>query len=311
MIHKKLINHKELFCYQHKSFYIFSLPKIASSWLYQFFKKINGYDFSSELFDANVVNIDENTLTLSVNQNDNITSFIPKDILNDWNSEKSGIVTNKDFIFLIRNPIDKFFGGFMQDVILPKFHHDRNRYLLDSPENLEIIKNYSNKHHLNQFIEYNRTASIINSNWFLNLNNRPSFVHDVISYLIDSYVDKFFSNPNNIKHYRTDHKTSNLFLCYKLLFNSNFNKIKIIDIDIEDINSVLTNNYNIDISLIGRINQTNDVFKSIVEASIVRYFDIISILIETDILLYCDILNKVYGLNLTPTNLYNKKIQNL
>lgn len=302
--HIKNTNYINTFCYKSKEFYLLTIPKIASSWVYQLyeyhpeFRDNGGYDIN---MDNN--NVDLHQLTLAINPN-NDTSKDVFQFYNDWNKLLKGNTPDIDFIFLMRNPVEKLISGVMQDIILNKL----------SQENIfDNITNYRNIHNLNEFKKFNYDNIQNNEReWWFNPNLIWSeIVSDVMSHIINNMIDNWMSDVENLSQLKNGHKTINLFLYYKILFNSklDLNKIKILDIDSENLYKYLTNTYSIEINknLDEKINLSASFIKNLVKKSLRKYENILSVLLETDSLLYCDLHNKLYSTDFTLEKLWYEK----
>ena len=112
--------------YIFENHYILNEPKIASSYMDRHHKparanfhntnfSIIGYQESSGL----LMNKGEKE-TMSRKDFDN-WSVEGKDFDKDWNNLLEGNPTSKKFVFLIRNPIQKFISGLVQDYVIPLF----------------------------------------------------------------------------------------------------------------------------------------------------------------------------------------------
>ena len=296
---------QDLFCYKAKDFYLLTIQKIASSLAYQLFLHNEGLrDVSKSEIHKNEKNtVDINQLNFTIPKYDDELSFDVNSFTNDWNlllENKS----NTDFIFLMRDPINKFTTGVMQDVIF-------NNFSMSSPHIIEILEKYPNKEELNQFYEFNK-VNILNGNeeWWNILDlNWDIFTYNVMFFIVENMIDEWFSNVENIIEYRKGHKNMNLFFYNKLLFNSNIDKtkIKILDIDKENIYDYLVNKY--DLTLTNseskyKFNQTASVFKKIIKKSMLKYDELMSSIFYVDLLLYCDIYNYLYSEQITPEKIW-------
>jgi hypothetical protein len=298
-----------VFCYKSNNFYILTLPKIASSWVYELF--LNNPKFRDIPIDS-VKNIDNNNV--NINQ---LNLFTEYDTINashdviefskDWENMVMGNSSDKDFIFLMRDPIDKFITGIMQDVVFQNFK-------MNSPHILDILKTYPDKKELDDFFKFHKENTIPeNDEWWHTPNLQwPDCAYSVIMYIVDVILSKWLSDIDNMIDYRSGHSSLNLFLYYKILFNSNvdLNKIKILDIDAENIYDFLIKKYKMDVKIEHKekFNPTAIVFKDIVKSSIKKYENLLISVLSIDILLYCDLHNHLYSSNITPEELWNTKL---
>ena len=302
-----------IFCYKSKKFYVLTLPKIASSWLFELFKHNPQLrDIPTDkihLNDANQISI--NQLTLTTNSFDiNCISYDIIDFCKDWEKLLKGISFDMEFVFLMRNPIDKFIVGFMQDELFKNFQ-------IDSPIIIELLEKYKNKNELDIFYKFHKEEFLKynNSEWWHTPNlELPNDVYNVLSYLIKNILQNWMSDIKNITQYRTGHKNTNLFLYYKLLFNSKIDKtkIKILDIDYENIFKYLNKKYELelDTEYDQKYNPNAPVLKLIAKNYMIEYQNIINAILSNDILLYCDLYNHLYSENITPEILWKKTFFN-
>jgi hypothetical protein len=299
-----------IFCYKSSNFYILTLPKIASSWTYQLF--LNNPNLRDtpidklENMDNNNVYINQINLTSECDVNN--PSHDAVEFCKDWENMIMEKSSDKDFIFLMRDPIDKFITGIMQDVVFQNFK-------MNSPHILDILKTYSDKTKLDDFFKFHKKKTAIeNTNEWWHIPNViwPKYVYDVMFYIVNNILTKWFSDITNISEYRKGHSSLNLFLCYKILFNSNVDvsKIKILDINTEDIYDFLIETYKIDVNIDykEKFNPTAIVFKDIIKSSMKKYKDLLISVLSIDILLYCDLHNHLYSTDLTPETLWYEKI---
>lgn len=301
---------QNVFCYKSKNFYILTLPKIASSWVYELF--FNNPKFRDVPVDK-LKNIDNNNV--NINQLNLLSQYdvinVSHDVIEfskDWETMVTGNSSNKDFIFLMRDPIDKFITGIMQDVVFQDFK-------MDAPPILEILKTYPNKTELDDFLKFHKKKTVMENTdewWHIPTVVWPKYVYDVMFYIVNNILTKWFSDITNISEYRKGHSSLNLFLCYKILFNSNVDvsKIKILDINTEDIYDFLIETYKIDVNINykEKSNPSAIIFKDIVKSSMKKYEDLLISVLSIDILLYCDLHNHLYSTDLTPEILWYEKI---
>lgn len=305
------------FCYQTKYFYILTLPKVASSWL---------FDLSHtypEIMDINSKD-DFNASTLTINQKnlnilhlDEVTSYKIDDIEKDWSKLISGNNDlSRNFIFLLRNPVNKFVSGLMQDVLYGA-PDDNNIDPLDVTKHkfLDYFVDYSNKEYLEKFISLNNQYQIGNPHWWTADGEYwdNDFVEDVVNYWIDKKLDKFFRDGLNVMHYKEGHKESNIYLYHKLLFNSkiNRNNIKILDIDTENLYDYIITHYDIqsiisDVSYKEERNKTGKKFKQLLIKNTKKYSDIIAVITSDSILMYIDIYKTLYNVDLSYEDVFKQ-----
>jgi hypothetical protein len=129
-----------------------------------------------------------------------------------------------------------------------------------------------------------------------------------MKYIISSILKKWISDINNITEYRKGHTSLNLFFYYKMLFNSNIkkNRLKILDIDSENICEYLIKRYELKIngSFTEKLNSSTHQFKKILKECILDYQKILEMILYIDVLIYCDIHCYLYSSNITPDKLW-------
>lgn len=308
MSENKSILHN-IFCYKSNDFYILTLPKIASSWLYELFNNNPQLrdTLISKLKNIDNNNVDINQLNLTTKYDSITASYDVIEFCKEWESMILGNSSDKDFIFLMRDPIDKFITGIMQDVVFQDFK-------MNATHILNILKTYPNKEELDDFFKFNKKNTIKETDEWWHVSNLiwPKSAYNVMFYIVDNILTKWFSDINNLSNYRQGHSSLNLFLYYKILFNSdvNLNKIKILDIDTEDIYNFLTKKYKLNVNIEHRekFNPTAIIFKNIVKSSMKKYENLLISVLSVDILLYCDLHNHLYSTNLTPETLWYEKL---
>lgn len=298
-----------IFCYKSKKFYVLTLPKIASSWMHELFTQNTSLrDVPTDKTDLNDFNrLMINQLNLKVNHeyDGDFVAHDTTEFSKDWESLLNGNKIEKDFIFLMRNPIDKFIVGVMQDFLFKDF-------FVDSPIISDLLTKYENKEELKEFYDFHNKefSETGNAEWWHSPPIKFSTeVYNVLSYLIKCILEKWMSDVKNIPDYRTGHKNTALFLYYKILFNSNIdkNKIKIIDIDKENIFNYLNEKYDLklNVEFKQKFNLNHPLIKIMAKNCMIEYRDIINEILATDILLYCDLYNHLYSENLTPEILWD------
>jgi hypothetical protein len=296
-----------IFCYNSKKFFILTLPKIASSWIHELFLKYK--DIGDRPFDDTLSNnFNMCSLTLKIGELDNNVSDDVREFANEWENLINGKSSHKDFIFLMRDPIDKFVTGAMQDDIF-------NNFKINSSDILESLNMHSNKDELNVFWEFHKNQTQYNEDieWWHDIDLRwPIEVYNVMSTLIDNIVTNWILNIDNLKYFKTGHKSTHLFTYYKILFISKIdkNKLTILDIDSENLGSFLKSKYNIPLNDddIFKINPTTIVIKHMIKKSMVKHIDIINSVLSNDILLYCDLKNHLYSKKVTPDSLWYDRL---
>jgi len=307
----------ECFCYQTKQFYIITLPKIASSWVSDItrtYPEILDVDLKEEIY-ASVLGF--NQINLHITPSNEVSTYNFDTIHQDWYKLINGnSETSRNFLFLLRNPVNKFISGTMQDVLYEnKENPEIDPLNINSDEFLKYFVDYPNKNYLEKVKEYDKIFRTNSPHWWTidgdYWNYQPLI--DVIDYWIKQKLSKFFSLGFNIREYKSDHKLSNIYLYHKILFNSNIdrNKIKILDIEQENIYDYLINQYNLseviqDTSYREPRNETGKAFKKLIIKNIKDYSNTIQIVLKEDIFMYIDIYKKIYNTDLTYQDVFKQ-----
>lgn len=276
-----------LYFYEYKNFYILTQPKVASSWLHDLY-------FNSNTKKENLRFFYVNQLTLELIPNDALTD----EFVDDWYKLINNETPKKDFIFLMRDPLSKIVTGLMQDVIYSKLLIEVTNINNHQNLSLEEINKFNNFHSKQNEFEWWRNTNI-------ELN---SDIERILFILVDTLIQKWFKDPQNIIELRNGHKSTNYFLLYKILKNNI--KSKIIDIEKENIFDFIqqTYNFNADVVFKKPRNKTPLGIKNITLESIKKnnlHF-YLSTYLQTDILIYCDIFNSIYNTDLSINKLVHK-----
>lgn len=307
----------ECFCYQTKQFYIITLPKIASSWVSDItstYPEILDIDLNKEFY-GSILGF--NQINLDITPSNEVSSYNFDTVQHDWYKLINGNnEISRNFLFLLRNPVNKFISGTMQDVLYEnKEDPETDPLNINSDEFLKYFVDYPNKNYLEKVKEYDKIFRTTSPHWWTidgdYWNYRPLI--DVIDYWIKQKLSNFFSLGFNVREYKSDHKLSNIYLYHKILFNSNIdkNKIKILDIEKENIYDYLINQYNLseiisDTSYKEPRNGTGKVFKKLIIKNIKDYLNTIQIVLKEDIFMYIDIYKKIYNTDLTYQDVFKQ-----
>lgn len=310
------------FCYQTKYFYIITLPKIASSWLFDLthtYPQIMDIDSDDEFW-ASLLVFDQKNLNIS--RDGEVSSFKFDYLKNDWDKLISGNNdVSRNFIFLLRNPVNKFVSGTMQDVLYEnKDNPDTDPLNMTQSDFLNHFVDYPNKEELEKLKILNEQVlndgSIVkNIHWWTQDGNwwNNDFMVNTIRWWIKKKLDAFFKLGFNMRDYKSDHKASNIYLYYKILFNSKIdkNKIKILDIDKENLYDYLVKEYGIDtivsdVSYKQERNKTGRTFKNLIIECMKGYSNLIDVVLYQDILMYIDIYKEVYDINLSYDDVFKQ-----
>jgi len=274
--------------FESKKFYLQTTAKTASSWCNNKFGE-------------------PNNITFKINTLKGYPDAIEKDdseqtkYVKDWNSLMNGKSCKKDFVFLIRNPLEKVVTGFIQDVILSEINESSpksllfQKYLLDlgySQYEVTSFCNYYNPlfhtHRGKNFQTFPDVASFGPDNIYL-----PIFYT-----MIESLVDHWCTNiPRVINEVNQGHKMSNLLLVLKLLTfpppNVDISKIHIMDINRQNIGESLNMKYGMKIKT-GKMHAREPMFKHMVFGAFKKHIELLSAFLSTELTIYSEIINKLY-----------------
>jgi hypothetical protein len=307
------------FCYQTKDFYIITLPKVASSWLFDLthtYPEIMDIDSKDEFWASLLI---FNQINLSISQGDETSSYNFNDLQDDWYKLIHGNnQITRNFIFLMRNPVTKFVSGTMQDILYQNKENPGTDPLnMISAEFLQHFVDYPHPIHFEKIKLLNDkySDSERNTHWWT-LDGKwwnDTDLIDVINYWIRKKLHEFFKKGFNVRDYKSDHNASNIYLYHKILFNSNIDitKVKILDIERENIYDYLIGKYNLgdansDVSYKEERNKTGRIFKNLIIKNIREYTDIIEIVLKEDILMYIDVYKKIYDIDLTYDDVFRQ-----
>jgi hypothetical protein len=312
------LNNLRVECFQTDKCYIITIPKIATSWLVDFFSSNSKYITSDSIDEFHIsemntiskfdikreLYINQLNLTISKCYDRFPLTYDYDKVYTDWESIKSGNDIDKDFVFLMRNPVDKFISGLTQDVLLEKFQPEY-------PKNVDILNSYPNKIELKEFLDFHNNIKLEKDDWwFEETIDWPDPIGNVLDYLIHNLIKDWFDDSKNIANYRNYHKITNIFLYNKILSDIGSKKnIKIVDIGNENLYDVLNSTYNIsssDIRYKTQINKAPDKFKALILKNLKSYKDYLTSILFLDCFLYCDIYNKTYNTNMRIENVWSK-----
>ena len=276
--------------FESKKFYLQTTAKTASSWCNNKFGE-------------------PNNITFKINTLKGYPDAIEKDdseqtkYVKDWNSLMNGKSCKKDFVFLIRNPLEKVVTGFIQDVILSEINESSpksllfQKYLLDLGYSQYEVTSFCN--HYNPLFHTQRDRGK-NFQTFPDVANfGPDNIYLPIFYtMIESLVDHWCTNiPRVINEVNQGHKMSNLLFVLKLLTfpppNVDISKIHIMDINRQNIGESLNMKYGMKIKT-GKMHAREPMFKHMVFGAFKKHIELLSAFLSTELTIYSEIINKLY-----------------
>ena len=287
-----------LVSFQHPKFFINTTPKTASSWCHERFER----DENSAGGDNGLmVNINDFSLEYDYDNDPHSKTAIERNKM--WESLVLGKSCKKDFIFLIRNPLEKVVTGFVQDVL--------NYNLNEKCTKTIVFKNYISslgysEYEVDSFLDYYDPRT--HDQRFPNVNKfgpdnifLPMFYH-----VLETIIDNWFSDvPRVIREVNEGHMSNNLIFILKLLnfpphkFDSS--KIRIMDINRQDIGATLNGLYGTKINT-KKMHARDPVFKHLVYLAFYKHINLLSSFLNTELVMYSEIINKLY-----PCGMYNGK----
>jgi hypothetical protein len=274
-----------------KKFYINTTAKAASSWCALHFGQSEPLQFHIS------------TMKLDDQFNDSPSELV-SNVLKDWNSLLKGKSCKKDFIFLIRNPLEKLVTGFIQDVLLKELHNDSVSSLLF--HEFIIGLGYS-KYETEQFCQY--------YNWQYHSKEREGYVENfpdvdiflpMYYHIMETMVDHWVNDlPRFINQFNANHKHSNLIFILKLLTFSpekmDTSKIRIIDLNRQNLGDTLKNVYGIKLDS-DKVHARTSKFKHLIYLAFRKHLPLINTVLSTELTIYSEIINKIY-----PYEMYASK----
>ena len=290
--------------YESKKFYLQTTAKTASSW-------------SNMRIDDTPVNLSFKINTLKAyteaaeigEGEESDYGKQQKKTIKDWNSLMNGKSCKKDFVFFIRNPLEKVATGFVQDVLLKEINEDSvnsllfQKYLLDLGYSKYEVTNFCNFYNPNFHAQNKRGG--VNSKNFQNFPDVSNFGTDniflpIFYHMIESIVDHWCTDiPRVINEVNQGHKMSNLLFILKILtyppHNVDISKIHVMDINRQNIGESLNSKYGMKIDT-AKAHSREPYFKHMVFAAFKKHLPLLSSFLSTELTIYSEIINKLYPL---------------
>lgn len=275
-------------------FYFLCNPKVASSWAYEHFGR--GENKGLEARDS--FNIADMTFGRGYKNGDD---ELTKEMYNDWEMLLNGKSCKKDWVFVIRNPIEKMITGYIQDIFLKHWPAES----LENPVFLRHIKSIGyNKTEIDAFVKQyiaDSTKEGQDNGTFPNVKNfgennqfMPMY-YDIVKSIVDYWAEDTIRVINEINY---DHKESNLFFILKLLaFPPNefdLSKIRVIDIDRQNLGETLKTLYGLKNINIKKQHSRQLSFKYLVFKAFQEHMPLVYSLLAHEALIYTEIINKLY-----------------
>lgn len=277
--------------------WILTKEKIASTWLKTHFN----YEWVYVKFNQQTLEIEIEEYENQDNKIINLDSYneISQKFKKEWNLFRNNLESEKKFMFLIRNPIHKFISGWIQDNIIRKV----NSGFLEQEQ--KRLYNFFSNTQVDNFIQYIRDTiekeDLLGPRYFPDVNEIPLIHKDIYEeFILPSDGSFFKQNTNSLFiDMTTGHVEQDLFMIWNILFknpyNLNLNKIKILDIDIENLESVLINDYNLPINKKNTFYHTRGTYlKNKTYRYMTKYHRIINGIFNLQLFLWFEIISKIY-----------------
>jgi len=284
-------------------FYLFTQSKIASSWSVDRFGKHYHFPINVQTLECTKQSQDEWIKSIEIE--DEAEKKKAAQFYRDWNNIISGKSSKKDFIFLIRNPIDKKIAGFIQDVLL----YNLNERSFTSPF---LIKHWMEcgftRFEINEYRSNCAGAQTKTDNVhsFPNTAGKNNKFLPLLREAVKPVVDNWFNNTVNfINEVNDDHKHTNYFLLHKLFASRNNkidkSKIRLIDIDRQNLGLTFQQQFGMKVDE-SKLHERNPVLKTCVYEAFMPHMNQLMSQIKHECLIYCDLINYVY-----PQEMYETK----
>ena len=224
------------------TWYLINGPKLMSSWAHGAHKRFCEISFRTSDLSIDQVHTNEKMLAQGSEFTQPEAEKFAKRVTADWEKLRNGENSSKTFVFVMRNPTQKFLSGLIQDTI-SNFYEDPWRAHFSNPENKEFKEDFNRLmfekgHSLDLIEEFMNSDSNVDA-WSLD-RKFLGIYKDALMIPIEWY----FESP--IPAWRT-HMNMDIFILHKILFHSqhsknrNFNNqmVRIVDMDKECVGTVL------------------------------------------------------------------------
>ena len=222
-----------------------------------------------------------------------------------WNLFIQGNKADDNFIILIRNPIQKFVSGWVQDNIMTKVTKE-----FIERENIRLLE-YFDDYLVDRFIEFLNKQVTTTGSTFPDVSSLPFKFKDIYEEFCFPRNQIFFKR--NVKTVLDctlyGHPSQDLFIVWNLLFKKqslNKDSLHIIDIDLEDLSSALENKFNIKLKEGNTFrNKRSEYLINKAYAYLSEHYTTINQLLSLQIFLWFEIVSRIY--KDTPHDDYKKK----
>lgn len=263
-----------------KKFHIVTVAKVMSTTL-----NTLADDNNLPCYDVNVskdtLEIKTFTHHVGSKRRDGITNHFKE----DWKNQLEGKSSKRDFIFLMRNPIDRFVTGFFEDNmvnLLNSFNHGDKSSTAWCRSFLEL-KKYKPED-IDLFLLAMNVDGI--SPWKHIENFKSSLIYDMYKDLVESLINSHFGNIHTNAFY--SHHTRPYLLTYcKFLYNKQIDesKVKFLDIGKTDVIEYINETYASNL-LNTKGNKRDNIMKDIITNGFKKHIITIINLLYVDIEVY-------------------------
>jgi len=289
--------------------WILTKEKVASSYLKDRFEtewlEVDINNFSLEIHHINF----EHTQNAQISKQN--YAEIQEKFESDWNDLISNNNKSNKFIFLLRNPINKFITGWVQDSILRKLndgYRQREYERLETIFTNDEVKSFSN-YITNRITKEQQLGQI----YFPDVEDLPLKYKDIFEEFCFPKNNDFFKN--DIQTYldltTAGHPSENLYLIWRLCFGKSINfdcsDIHIIDIDLQHLELSLGEKF--DIRFVEKnvnYNKRGEYLKNRAYSYLAKNHKCVNSILQIEILFWYEIINKIY-----PKERYDSNISSL
>ena len=224
------------------TWYLLSGPKLMSSWAHGAHRRFCEIYFKTSDLTISDISTNETMLSQHSEFTQSEAEKFAERVREDWEKMRNGLEPSKTFVFVMRNPTQKFLSGLIQDTI-SNFYEDPFNNHFGNPKNKEFKEDFNRlmfeKGHSLDLIEEFMNSEIHIDSWTLDRKFLKIY-KDALMIPVEWYFD--IQTPQ----WRT-HMNMDMFILHKMIFHSqhsknrNFNnqKIRIVDMDKECVGTVL------------------------------------------------------------------------
>ncbi len=224
------------------TWYLLSGPKLMSSWAHGVYKRFCQITFRTSDLSIEKVFTNETMISQGSEFTQSEAEKFAERVKEDWEKMRNGEDSSKTFVFVMRNPTQKFLSGLIQDTI-SNYYEDPWISHFSNPANKEFKEDFNRLmfekgHSLDLIEEFMNSDTNVDA-WKLDRKFLQIY-KDALMIPIEWY----FESPTPA--WRT-HMNMDIFILHKILFHSqhsknrNFNNkmVRIVDMDKECVGTVL------------------------------------------------------------------------